>query len=502
MNYKSYKISLALFLVIISSSTFSKNNPTINEHADAIRKSYVKYTANLDSVDEYDTKDLYLNNATSIVGSSKINKIDKHHVKTYFLYGAEHLKLENYYFDIPIKYNAAVKKWIHYFLNKGRGFFTRYGQRAGRYAPLLGKILEDHELPRDLIFLAMAESGFLNNAKSWAKAVGPWQFMPYTGKKYGLKIDWYIDERRDPIKATIAAGRYLKKLFKDFNSWELAMAAYNAGEGKMSRAIKRYKTKNYWQIRKNRYLKRETKDYVPKIMALAIIGKNLKSFGFDEIDFNVPLDFDEITINSNTDLIHLSQVISIPFETIQKLNPEILRWFSHPNITKYKLRVPVGFGPVWSNIINSRNLTASHFKEYKVKGRKSELRDVAKKFKIKSYVLGDLNNTPISKRLKRGDIIKLPFRKGQSVRAHMYADLYERPRKSILRRNKYRKIVKNAKRYGTKIINPSIFYTVRKGDSLWNVANKAGISINTLIRSNLSVIKNRMIRAGDRLAIK
>ena len=175
-----------------------------------------------------------------IIGSARIKGSGKHKRKTYYLYGAEHLKLDNYYFDFPVVYNAAVKQWIDYFLTRGRGFFERYGSRAGRYAPLMGEILESRGLPRDLIFLAMAESGFQNNAKSWAKAVGPWQFMPYTGKRYGLRFDWYVDQRRDPIRATIAAAKYLTKLYGDFEAWELAAAAYNAGEGKIRRAIRRY----------------------------------------------------------------------------------------------------------------------------------------------------------------------------------------------------------------------------------------------------------------------
>ena len=226
--------------------------------------------------------------AGQMVGSSSIKykEANKRHV--YFLYGAEHLNLKNYYFDIPVVFNKKVQNWIEYFLVRGRDHFIRYTQRAGRYAPVLGKILEDNGLPRDLIFLAMAESGFHNNAKSWAKAVGPWQFMPFTGRKYGLEVNWYLDERRDPLKSTLAAAQYLDDLYELFGSWELATAAYNAGEGKIGRAIRRYRTRNFWQLLKGRYLRRETKNYVPKIMALAIIGKNLKSFGFLISNLNIP----------------------------------------------------------------------------------------------------------------------------------------------------------------------------------------------------------------------
>jgi membrane-bound lytic murein transglycosylase D len=439
-----------------------------------------------------------------IVGSAKIQDPHEYKGKSYYLYGAEDLKLENYYFDIPVVYNDAVKKWISYFLKRGRGFFERYSARAGRYAPLLGKILEDHGLPRDLIFLAMAESGFQNHAKSWARAVGPWQFMPYTGKRYGLKIDWYRDERRDPIRATIAAAKYLKKLYKDFGAWELAAAAYNAGEGKMSRAIRRYRTENFWKITKGRYLKSETKNYVPKIMALAIIGKNLKSFGFEDINFHEPLDFEEIDLGPMTDLYKVADSLDVPFEEIQRLNPEVLRWFTPPNIENYKLRVPVGVSTAWKKCCFDTNYVAADFQQYKIKGRSSRIADVAQKFRIKdASVLSLLNEGKEGNhRLVRGDVVVLPFREGQSQRDEMYADLYEKPRKEVRRRMSRRSLIAKANRTGTRISNPTQYYTVQRGDSLWSVARKTGQSMYTIIASNMRIIKYRSIRAGDKLAVR
>lgn len=440
---------------------------------------------------------------TSIIGSAVIEKPHEYGQKTYFLYGAEHLDLENYYFDIPVVYNKAVKKWINYFLNRGRGFFERYSARAGRYAPILGKILEEHGLPRDLIFLAMAESGFQTKAKSWARAVGPWQFMPYTGRRFGLHIDWFVDERRDPIKATIAASRYLTKLYKDFGAWELAAAAYNAGEGKMGRAIRRYKTENFWRISRGRYLKHETKNYVPKIMALAIIGKNLKTFGFEDIDFHEPLDFQEVEVGPATDLYKVAQALGVEFEEIQRLNPEILRWFTPPK-GNYKLRVPVGTKETFANCCsgNPEKLIASDFMSYTVKGRRSALKDVARKFKIKDkQVLTWLNNVSYEGRLKRGQKVILPFREGQNIRENMYADLYERPRKAVRMRRAWKKRINRALRRGRKIASPR-YYKVKKGDSLWTVSRKTGTSLDTLIVSNYHILKNRRIRAGDELAVK
>src|SRR5690606_25193368 len=258
-------------------------------------------------------------------------------------------------FDIPVVYNEPVKKWINYFVSRGRDWFERYSARAGRYAPVMGAILEDQGLPRDLIFLAMAESGFNSKAKSWARAVGPWQFMPFTGKRYGLHIDWYVDERYDPIKATVAAASYLKKLYDQFGAWELAAAAYNAGEGKIGRAIRMYRTENFWDLTKGRYLKPETKNYVPKIMALAIIGKNLKSFGFQDIEFHDELDFEEIDIKGGQDLVAISEAMGIELEELQRLNPEIMRWFTPLTAETYKLRVPTGTVKTWETCCKERD---------------------------------------------------------------------------------------------------------------------------------------------------
>ncbi len=422
--------------------------------------------------------------------------------EVYYLEGADELNLKNKYFDIPVVYNGATKKWIKYFSGRGREHFQRYAERAGRYAPVLSKILNDQGLPRDLIFLSMAESGFQNAARSWAKAVGPWQFMPYTGKKFGLEVDFYMDERRDPLKATVAASKYLTYLFDRFGSWELAMAGYNAGEGKISRAIRRYRTKNFWKIRRGRYLKSETKNYVPKIMALAIISKNLSAFGFKDIEFQRPLDFQEIQVPANTDLYKVSLVLESDFETIKKYNPEILRWQTPPKGEAYTLRVPVGKKDLWLNREVATNVIATDYKTYQLRGYAS-LYNVGRKFKVPLKVLTELNGIPGKKRLYPKTAVLLPFHEDHKAReVRMYADLYEKPRRSILRKRKYQSWIRRGNRNGKKINNPSEFYTVKKGDTLWHIAKKTGVNINTIIRSNYKLVKRRMILPGDKLAIR
>lgn len=189
-------------------------------------------------------------------------------------------KLRHSKFDIPVTLNPSVEKWLNYFTGKGRKFFEKYLARSEYFVPTISKVLKSHNMPQDLVYLAMIESGFNNSAKSRARAVGPWQFIRQTGQRYGLVVDYWLDERRDTRKSTLAAIGYLKELYQEFGSWELAAAGYNAGENKVRRAIAKYKVNDFWEISRHRFFKRETRDYVPKIMAAAILSKNAELFGF------------------------------------------------------------------------------------------------------------------------------------------------------------------------------------------------------------------------------
>jgi membrane-bound lytic murein transglycosylase D len=415
--------------------------------------------------------------------------------------GAQELGLVNTKFDFPVIWNKQTAMWVKFFTGRGRKHFINYSQRAGRYAPVLSKIMADAGLPRDLIYLAMAESGFTNHARSWAKAVGPWQFMPATGKKFGLNIDWYVDERRDPLKATIAAANYLKLLHGLFGSWELAAAGYNAGEGKIARAIRMYKTKDFWRLTKGRYLRPETKNYVPKIMALAIIGKNLEVFGFNEIKFEKALDYEEIMVKGNSDLYQVAEVLELEFEEVKRYNPEVVRWQVPPYIESYALRVPVGTKEAWENYQEKDSVIADSFKTYVTNGR-SSLAQVSRKFKVPVGVLVTLNPELTTKSIAPKTVVNLPFREDHSLKASMYADIYERSTKRVVRTRSYKRDLATYAKKGKVIKNPTVYYTVKKGDSLWRVAQKTGVPMGTIIKSNNHIIKRRQILPGDRLAIR
>mgnify|MGYP001580337288 CR=1 FL=1 len=191
-------------------------------------------------------------------------------------------KLKNNKFDLPVVVNPSVEKWVDYFTGKGRVHFEKYLLRSRYFIPVISKVLRANNMPQDLVYLAMIESGFNNVARSHAAAVGPWQFIKATGRRYGLTVNYWIDQRRDTKASTMAAIGYLRQLYQEFGSWEVAAASYNAGENKLRTAIRRYKTRDYWQLSNHRFLKSETRHYVPKMFAAAIIAKNPEAFGFQD----------------------------------------------------------------------------------------------------------------------------------------------------------------------------------------------------------------------------
>jgi membrane-bound lytic murein transglycosylase D len=238
--------------------------------------------------------------------------------------------------DIPLTLNNKVQYFVNYFQTSGRSVFARWLSRSERYIPMMKQVLKKEGLPEDLVYLAMIESGFSPHAYSVASAVGPWQFMSATGKRYSLRIDQWIDERRDPLKSTVAAAMYLKELYGIFNKdWYLAAAGYNAGENKILRAINMYESRDYWQLSKGSYLKRETKDYVPRLLAAAIIAKEPAKYGFADVAYLPPIEFDTVLIPSRTDLELVAKISDIPYQTLRELNPELRRWCTPPEYPEY-----------------------------------------------------------------------------------------------------------------------------------------------------------------------
>jgi len=271
---------------------------------------------------------------------SELSKRQQALLKRYTLPSGTH-SLGGMKFDIPVTMNDRVREWIDYFVNgAGRKHFARYLSRSTRVVPIQLRILKDNKMPKDLIFLSMIESGFNTHAYSSAAAVGLWQFIRSTGRLYGLDSDYWVDERRHPEKATLAAARHLRDLYEEFGDWYLAFAAYNAGAGKVRRAIEMTGSRDFWTLASSSYLRQETKDYVPKILAAAIIGKSPEKYGFSDVEYQDPIPTEMVNIPSSTDLDVIAECAGVDADLVRLINPELLRNVTPP--ARYPLNLPRG----------------------------------------------------------------------------------------------------------------------------------------------------------------
>jgi soluble lytic murein transglycosylase-like protein len=243
-------------------------------------------------------------------------------------------------FDVPIQMNKQVRAYLVYFSTERKQVIKRYLARSTRYLPMIKRIFQEAGLPEDLAYLAMIESGFNPKAYSRAAASGMWQFIRGTGRRYGLAINRYVDERRDPEKATRAAAKYLLDLYKQFGSWYLAAASYNCGEARVQRELNESNHKNFWQLSAHQCLPTETKNYVPQMIAATIIAKNPKKFGFKNIAYLPPLKYDKVRVDKPTSLTAAAAAVNVPREELEALNPELLRGITPPDMPFYTLYVP------------------------------------------------------------------------------------------------------------------------------------------------------------------
>ncbi len=243
-------------------------------------------------------------------------------------------------FDVPIIRTAKVDKHVQFFSFHIRDRFEIWLGRLERHRSMVERIFTEFNLPVDLVFLSLVESGFSTNAVSRSKAVGPWQFIKSTAKAYDLRVDNWIDERRDPVKSTVAAARYLRDLYQLFGSWPLAMAAYNAGERKVGRALVRAQADDFWDLTDTKLLKRETKEYVPRFLAAALIAKDPARFGF-AVPSQTPVEYEEVLITHPIHLRTAALAAGVSYADLKALNPELRKGLTPPD-PMYHLKVPVG----------------------------------------------------------------------------------------------------------------------------------------------------------------
>lgn len=389
---------------------------------------------------------------------------------------------------VEIKNHPLVHKWISYFTKTDRERFIRFMTNGAKYRGAIEKIFDEEGVPRDLFFVGLIESGFFLKAKSHADAVGPWQFIRPTGKRYGLIVSKTLDERKDLYKATRAAARYFRDLYKIFGSWELAMSAYNAGEYGIMRRIKRAKTENFFSLATRGYLHPETANYVPKVMAVLHIYQNLERYGFDFIEAENPFEKAvTVKLKHSHSLRLIANTLDVELETLQFLNSELPTPYTpYLNNGHYQLRVPkeawLSRGQDLGAILRKANSITPHrtlaryenetrtpSKHKKIFSQKQSL-----KFSVTSNKAQNLikTNQPLLYTVQNGDNITSIAKKFKVTNSEI---------------TKWNKIDKNQVMKGQRIKIPGTvrtYYKVRRGDNLYSIAKKFNLSPNFLKQLN------------------
>jgi membrane-bound lytic murein transglycosylase D len=383
--------------------------------------------------------------------------------------------------DIPLALNSKVEYFLYYFQTSGKQSFSRWLSRSSRYLPMMKEILKREGMPEDLVYVAMIESGFQMHARSWANAVGPWQFVSDTGRRYSLRIDQWVDERKDPVKATTAAALYLKELYGMFNGdWYLATAGYNAGENKILRAISMYNTSDFWEISRGSYLKRETKEYVPKLLAAAIIAKDPARYGFSDIAYLPAIEFETVKIPSRTDLELVAKLSGTTYETIRELNPDLRHWCTPPNYPDYELKLPKGtkqqFDLEYAKVPEDKRFTEKVlYTNYQAR-KKDSLKTVARRFGTSPEALSELNGLSKKSRIA-GRRLVVPVRQTVDF-SHEGHTAHASAKKGSFAK----------------------YYTVKKGDTLDTLAKRFNVS--TRLISTWNNLKHKVaLKPGRRIII-
>jgi soluble lytic murein transglycosylase-like protein/LysM repeat protein len=258
---------------------------------------------------------------------------------------AESRRLE---FSKAVIENPRVRYFVSYFSRSGKRHFEKILARSGKYLPMISRVLREEGLPNELAYLALIESGFVTNATSIHGAAGLWQFVPATARKYGLRIDGWIDERRDPVKSTHAAAAYLKDLHDYFGRWYIATAAYNGGQGAVDRAMQHSKTKDFSSLAENVKLREETRNFVPKFVAVTLIGTDPQKYGFEAIRYESPLEYEEIEIDVPVKLEVLARMAETDIASLRELNPSLLRNAIPPGEKSFAVKIPAGTGTAYA----------------------------------------------------------------------------------------------------------------------------------------------------------
>ena len=395
--------------------------------------------------------------------------------------------------DVPIPQNSKVLSYVELMQGRLREYIQESLTRGTKYLPMIQNVFRAEGLPLDLAYIPIIESGFKMNALSRASAKGPWQFMKPTAKEQGLKYDWYIDERSDPEKATLAAAKYLKSLHKLFDGdWHLVLAAYNGGMGRVQRAMRRAGTDDFWKISKSsRYLPRETREYVPLILAAIIVARNPAQYGFD-ITPEQPVAYEKVGVPRAVDLRRVAEWTGTTIDEIQSLNPELRRWTT-PVKGEYEVKVPVGTAErLRSELDEAASSEFGSFNWHTVR-RGETLTSIARRLRVSRVDLAEANHLSIRSKVRPGQELIVP-----RAPATLLAARSERPAPSEVAS----RAIGGVSSVASTDSHPStpLTYRVKRGDTLSSIARLYDTTVARI--KALNRLRGNTIVPGDRLTIR
>ncbi len=411
-------------------------------------------------------------------------------------------------YDIPVEVNEAVLAYVRFFQTEpARGHFVRWLGRYQAYQDRYRSILRENGLPEDTVFLAMIESGFANLAYSRARASGPWQFIASTGRRMGLKQDFWVDERRDPEKAARAAARYLQELHGQTGDWRLAWAGYNAGVNRILRA-QRMGQADFWSMARGRYIRKETKGYVPKLMAAAIVAKHQEAFGFrpEEVGQARWNDYEEVTVPHATSLAALARAAGVEESDLLELNPELRRSCTPPR--PYALKLPKGraeaFAAGWTSAASSGRMTFANHRVH----RGESLVAIAAGYGVPVPEIARMNGLRPGRRLRAGSDLVIPLTaqvrkvgapESEAVARARIQEYQRKDPSSVEREPPRRPAVARLDRVDGRARATVL---VQTGDSLWAIAQKFGVELGELCRWNgISNPRRLKLQVGRELVV-
>ncbi len=467
-------------------------------------------------------------------------------------------------YDFPVVINRQVEMYLELFQGKQRKYFARWLARSGHYKELMHRELEAAGLPKDLIYLAMIESGFNQRAYSKARAVGLWQFIAGTGREYGLSITRYVDERRDAEKSTKAAAAFLKDLYAEFGDWHLAVAAYNGGPGTIRKAVQKTNSTDFWKIAQKRYLRLETKRYVPKLIATIIIAKEPEKYGFGDVVYEEPLSFETLEVGPGLSMTAVAMLTDCDEKQIKLLNQELRTSKTPLDKERYHIKVPSGTKTLaQNNLPRLHSVVKTDYKTHIVE-KHDTLAKICRRYNINTTTLLKVNKLASSK-LTAGTRLRIPYQtisyrilpEGMDARSFAKDDLilhtikkgetiskisslYQVPAELIVAWNGLESVHKiragqqlalymsstsaslktgtltadrndesslivlsdSSKQHISMVQpeDPYTWYLVRSGDSLWTISRKFNTSPDRIKRWNN--LKSNLIHPGSKLRLK